>query len=275
MYCVYKHTTPSGKSYIGITMNDPQRRWGHGTNYRTNKYFSNAIKKYGWENISHEVIYQGLTKEEACEKEKELIAKFRTCERDHGYNLTSGGESYEFPEEVKDRLKGPRLLSEEQREELAKRGRIIAEKYLKGRTPTKEQIAKMAESKKGKKQPQWVKDKRAKSLKEHYKKVGGLSQEHREKIRNASTGRRHSEEAIRKMRAAQAPYKNSRSRRVRQLLDGKTIAEYCSAREAERQTGISYTSIVRVCNGVRLKHAGGYAWEYIEPTAPLQLELII
>ena len=30
-YCVYKHTSPSGKVYIGITRNDPIKRWQNGT----------------------------------------------------------------------------------------------------------------------------------------------------------------------------------------------------------------------------------------------------
>lgn len=30
MYTVYKHTTPSGKVYIGITGQKPERRWQNG-----------------------------------------------------------------------------------------------------------------------------------------------------------------------------------------------------------------------------------------------------
>lgn len=33
-YCVYKHTSPSGKCYIGITRQNPIKRWGQdGCNY--------------------------------------------------------------------------------------------------------------------------------------------------------------------------------------------------------------------------------------------------
>ena len=53
-YKVYKHTTPNGKVYIGITCQDPQKRWGYGCNYKNQRYFSTAIKKYGWDNITHE-----------------------------------------------------------------------------------------------------------------------------------------------------------------------------------------------------------------------------
>lgn len=92
-YCVYKHTTPSGKVYIGITSKDVKKRWLNGRGYWRNEHFWNAIKKYGWDNIAHEVIASGLTKEEATEAEKFYIALYRSHEPKHGYNLTMGGET--------------------------------------------------------------------------------------------------------------------------------------------------------------------------------------
>ena len=44
-FTVYKHTTPSGKVYIGITSVDVKDRWMSGHGYRHNSYFENAIKK--------------------------------------------------------------------------------------------------------------------------------------------------------------------------------------------------------------------------------------
>lgn len=41
------------------------------------------------------------------------------------------------------------------------------------------------------------------------------------------------------------------------------VAEYPSAKEAERQTGISNANIIQCCKG-RLKTAGGYIWKYKE-----------
>lgn len=73
MYCVYMHTVPNGKVYIGITSQEPSRRWRKGEGYKTNKAFYFAIQKYGWENINHEILYSGLSKEEACDKEKEVV----------------------------------------------------------------------------------------------------------------------------------------------------------------------------------------------------------
>lgn len=91
-YCVYKHTSPSGKVYIGITCQSPTARWRGGLGYRNNDYFFKAIVKYGWENFRHEILHEGLTRAEACEREKELIAEHQSTDERYGYNLTTGGE---------------------------------------------------------------------------------------------------------------------------------------------------------------------------------------
>ena len=59
-YTVYKHILPNNKIYIGITSKEPFLRWKWG--YRHNSYFLNAIKKYGWQNIKHEILFINLTK---------------------------------------------------------------------------------------------------------------------------------------------------------------------------------------------------------------------
>lgn len=68
MFVVYKHTTPNGKVYIGITGNEPRKRWNNGNGYRGNKHFWNAILKYGWDNIAHEILFDGLTQDQAEKK---------------------------------------------------------------------------------------------------------------------------------------------------------------------------------------------------------------
>lgn len=90
---VYKHTAPNGKVYIGITSKDVNERWRNGKGYFRNTLFWRAIKKYGWENIKHEILIDGISKDEACRIEQELIAKYQSNNPAYGYNLTSGGES--------------------------------------------------------------------------------------------------------------------------------------------------------------------------------------
>lgn len=90
-WIVYRHTSPSGKVYIGITSDLPKRRWGNGIHkYASNPYFIKAIQKHGWENFTHEILHEGLSHDEACTYEKELIAFYKRggiC-----YNITDGGE---------------------------------------------------------------------------------------------------------------------------------------------------------------------------------------
>ena len=90
-YTVYLHTVPNGKVYVGITRQDPKKRWGNGINYKHNKRFYNAIKKYGWENIQHEILFTGLTKDEAAAKEIELIKAYHSIDENYGYNILEGG----------------------------------------------------------------------------------------------------------------------------------------------------------------------------------------
>lgn len=99
-YCVYMHVVPkeiSGyvfdKRYIGITSRKPEDRWGKdGENYQR-QIFWNAIQKYGWNNIQHIILYEGLSKEDASRKEVELIEKYETRLGEKGYNASKGGET--------------------------------------------------------------------------------------------------------------------------------------------------------------------------------------
>lgn len=96
MYVVYCHTNKiNGKRYVGITSQKPEKRWGNGCNYRDNSYFYRAIQKYGWEEFTHEILFTGLSKKEAQDKEVYLIAKWDLTNRSKGYNISHGGEGVE------------------------------------------------------------------------------------------------------------------------------------------------------------------------------------
>ena len=91
-WVLYLHTTPCGKRYYGITSQKPKHRWNNGKGYKNNLYFTRAIKKYGWDNITHEILQEGLTKYEAQELEQYMIQWYDTDNQKNGYNLTRGGE---------------------------------------------------------------------------------------------------------------------------------------------------------------------------------------
>lgn len=135
-WCVYSHTSPTGWVYVGITHRDPETRWGmDGVCYvrfcrgtLTQRLFAHAIMKYGWDNIKHEILFNNLSKEEACKKEQELIALYK--DKGISYNITDGGvgalglhkKHGPRPQEVRDKIsrakKGVKL-SEEHRRKLA------------------------------------------------------------------------------------------------------------------------------------------------------------
>lgn len=85
-YSVYKHTFPNGKIYVGITSKNPPDRWKNGWGYMGQKYLFSKIVKYGWTNIKHEILYEGLNKIRAEEIERKLIIDLKLTDRDYGYN---------------------------------------------------------------------------------------------------------------------------------------------------------------------------------------------
>jgi group I intron endonuclease len=102
-WCVYIHTSPNNKKYVGITgQTPPEKRWDEGRGYPHNAHFTSAIKKYGWNNFKHEIVANNLTALEAEEMERDLIQEYNTMNPKCGYNLTSGGESGKrYSEEAK------------------------------------------------------------------------------------------------------------------------------------------------------------------------------
>lgn len=94
-WSVYRHTFPNGKVYIGIT-NNPESRWDNGMGYAPNQPMFRDIVLYGWRNIAHEILFDGLTEEDAHEKEKELISSYGKSGREKTYNRQYA--DYERPE---------------------------------------------------------------------------------------------------------------------------------------------------------------------------------
>ena len=90
-YNVYIHIFPNSKVYIGITSQKPKRRWNNGQGYKNNQYMTNAIMKYGWDNVIHKILYTNLKKEEAEEIEIKLIKEYKADNKRYGYNIEYGG----------------------------------------------------------------------------------------------------------------------------------------------------------------------------------------
>ena len=99
MWLIYKHTSPSGKVYIGQTRKGAAERWrsGKGYTYNPRTRFSCAIKKYGWDAFLHEILEDNIESQTlANEREKYWIGFYNSYDFNYGYNMTIGGDSISF-----------------------------------------------------------------------------------------------------------------------------------------------------------------------------------
>ena len=226
-YIVYKHSTPSKKVYIGITKQEASKRWKNGLGYADCTAFNRAIKKYGWDNITHEILSTGLTKEEACEEEKRLIALYKSNNPEYGYNLTGGGESYEVNDEWRKRCSDGHLKYYAEHPEARKR---ISESQI-GRVHKPESNKKRSETMK-----QYFID----HPEERYKR--GCS--FRGKKRGADFSRALGE------------------RKSKKVYCIETGQEYKSITYAAEVLGINRMGISNMLSG-RTKTVGGYRFRYV------------
>ena len=89
MFCYRILNKINKKEYIGITI-DFEKRMKQHQNQKSNSLIHKAILKYGKENFIYEILYQGMSIEEAEQMEINLI-KERNTLAPNGYNLAKGG----------------------------------------------------------------------------------------------------------------------------------------------------------------------------------------
>lgn len=93
---IYRHVSPSGKSYVGLTKDTWQKRSRGGKGYKAHTKFAAAIRKYGWDNFSHEVLETFDDREELLKRESFWIAHFDSI--NNGYNMRDYYEGFHgFP----------------------------------------------------------------------------------------------------------------------------------------------------------------------------------
>lgn len=207
-YKVYCYTNNvNGKKYIGITCRSLRERASG--RYEGSHRFRNAINKYGFDKFTPEILFDNLTREEACKKEIETIREFNTTDGNFGYNISIGGQSPAPTPEVRKKISESRkgiVFTEEHKKKLslAKLGKPSARKNW---HPTKEMIEKVRKANKGRKQSKEEREKRSKALKG---KTGHpWTEEQRKRISemmkgkpSPMKGKKMSEEARKKMSVA-------------------------------------------------------------------------
>lgn len=247
-WTIYKHTLiidcpNKGKSYIGQTTDITMRWKSRGSNYRHCNAFYPAIKKYGWDAFSHEILETGIkTIEEANECERYWIAYYNTYihnENSWGYNLTTGGSdvntTYKWSDESKKKLSRSitgHSVSEEAKEK-------IRETKLKNGTLHNG-------GPKGRK----LTDKE----KQHLREIN-LGTKHGP--RSAETKKKLSEKARQRDMSAYDKH------RVK-VLCVETGIIYNSLIEAAKAIGLKASTSITACFSGKAKTAGGYHWQKIK-----------
>ena len=96
-WTIYCHThIESGRKYIGLTSQTMEKRWKNHIHAALNSkggrwHFPNAVRKYGKDAFSHEVLEICQDLESANLAEEKLIVHFDTRNPEKGFNLTKGG----------------------------------------------------------------------------------------------------------------------------------------------------------------------------------------
>lgn len=85
-YKIYVHVFPNGKKYVGYTKTPVKQRWSGGLGYQSQWPVFSAILKFGWNNIRHYIIMDGLSEEEAKLYEAAFIYHWETYKKGKGYN---------------------------------------------------------------------------------------------------------------------------------------------------------------------------------------------
>jgi predicted GIY-YIG superfamily endonuclease len=269
MAIVYQHKRLDTNEvfYVGIGKNINRAYSKHSRS----KIWKDTIKNRKY---SIEILFENLTWEEACIKEKELISKYGRKDLGTGslINLTEGGEGVANPSEEVRRKNGEahkgliawnRGLTKETDVRIAE-----ASKKMKQYVKTEEHCKNL---KKAQNTPEIIEAKRLRALGD---KNPAKRPEVKEKIKKSQKGNKyrvgtkHTEETKKllseKKMGKGLGFSNPKATPVQQLdiITGEVLRTYSCAVEAKNITGIDNSNIAGCCNG-RINTAGGYKWRKI------------
>lgn len=240
-YIIYKYTSKTtGKSYIGQT-NQPLKRIKAHKKANKEFAFSNAIKKYGFDDFTYEILESNIDINEANKKECFYIEKLNTLSP-HGYNLRHGGDNAIFSEESKKKIS------------IAKSGKPLSDSHKKAistvqtgkkRKPHSDETKqKISNSNTGLKRSDETRLKISKSKQSmsditkmkisNAKKGKSLSESHRINIRNSNIGHFVSEETKEKISIANKG-KGASAEMIKRLADEKRGKKQSEETKAKRK----------------------------------------
>lgn len=296
---IYRITNKlNNKIYIGQDTRNRKNYFGSGN------LITRALKKYGKENFTKEILWECDTIEELNEKEIFFIAKYNSTHRRIGYNIVGGGygslgydapahvrkkwsdrqrgeknhfygkkHSEEFKQKVSAKLKG-RKLTPEHRENIGKGNT--------GKKRSPEHVAKMREqcgekaSFYGRKHTEETKAKlrdikkafsQTPEGKEVLRKLHANSGKYQRKTPGHMKGRKHTEEAKRNMSLGKLGKKHSEERKAsRKWLSGENHPMYGKKLSPEAREKLSIAQKKRLQENPRPK--GKDHWAYGKKMSP-------
>lgn len=251
---IYLLTSPSGKQYVGQTIQELQKRInGHNNSSNKNDAAINkAIRKYGINSFRREIIITIQTSEnnifKQLDKLEELFIKIHNTYKG-GYNSTTGGGNRKPTDEVRKKLSISHIgIKQTEESKIKRRLKMLGFKHSDeskdkirqaniGKKISYDDISKIITTKEGRKYlyPLKPQSKGWKLSKEVNDRMGKIRREI-----------------------------NINGIPIIQLdLNNNKIFEYKSATEAYRQTNINISNIAECCKGKRFT-AGKFKWKYKE-----------
>jgi len=277
-YTVYMHVNKiNNKKYIGITMQKPENRWSKGNHYKSSPHFYSSIKKYGWDGFEHLILFENLSAKDAKNKEIELIAEYKSINKEYGYNCTIGGEGATGHKHTKEAIEKMRIASTGNVPSLETREKM--RKTMTGRIMNAEWKQRISDSHKGDKNPS---AKAVVQLDSNYKLIKEYSCARYAEKELGINVVNISQVCIGTGKSAggyifmfKEDYDNKKSTLINKSvnikpyripviqmsLDGEEIFTFASVNEASKQLNIDHKGISNVCK-LKQKTSGGFKWKY-------------
>jgi group I intron endonuclease len=250
---VYTITSPTGRIYVGSTVNI-KKRWYLYSIYscKTQRKLYNSLIKHKYENHKFEIVWEGSIFE--MYKYETLIGwKFDVLNQENlNCRLPKLGEIYS-------------VMSDETKIK-------IGNKH-KGKTISEEHKNKLKITHLGKKLTQETKNKIGEASKGNKNNLGKVfSKEHKKKIKDSNTGKKHTQESKDRMSKSKKGKKQSKSHTdnhakaiskaiIQYDKNDFFIKEWESITEASKELKINLSNIISCCKNER-KTAGKFKWKY-------------
>ena len=264
MGLIYMRTSPSGKSYIGQTVQSEQVRWKqhcqdafHESSPLYKTALSKAIRKYGKDNFSVIILKDNIPKEELNQHEEYYIKLYNTYEK--GYNSSFGGEGggqkYDYSVFISLWNEGKTLTEISQLNNCALN---TTNRILKSYGITDNQLKERFQE-----GIRLFKESERNVLKERYEQGESIS----EIARSYNTSYTAVRNALKNTNVEMRPAQGKESRSIAQIdiITSQILHIYPSVREAARAVNGAHQAISLVANHQKnRKTAYGYHWEWEE-----------